>query len=58
MTPTAIAAAATTAPPPTASRIRRPRRVSAFLAASIARFLLSRELLLDTGTPFIYGLRT
>ncbi len=74
VTPTAIAAAATTAPPPTASRIRRLRRASAFLASSIARFLLSRESppvfrgglggssprmsLLDTGTPFIYGLRT
>jgi hypothetical protein len=24
----------------------------------MARFLLSRELLVDTVTPFIYGLRT
>ena len=58
VTPTAIAAAATTAPPPMASRVRRLRRASAFLAASIAAFLLSRELLPDTATAFIYGLRT
>src|ERR1700761_3275145 len=61
VTPTAIAAAAMTAPPPiAATRIRRLRRCSAWRACSRRCLLLSREFCLDTASAYstIYPERT